>query len=50
MLKMAMLEIFLIPKGLAVLANDSTKKVLAENLKQRSHKEASLIKDADELK
>jgi len=41
---------FLIPKGFAVLANDSTKKVLAENLKQRSHKEASLIKDAEELK
>tara|TARA_Y100000766_G_C18685140_1_gene496688 strand:- start:215 stop:667 length:453 start_codon:yes stop_codon:yes gene_type:complete len=38
---------FLIPKGLAVVANDSTKKVLAENLKQRSHKEESLIKEAD---
>ncbi len=41
---------FLIPKGFAVIANDSTKKILAENLKQRSHKEASLIKDAEELK
>ena len=41
---------FLIPQGLAVLANDSTKKILAENLKQRSHKETTLIKDAEELK
>jgi len=38
---------FLIPQGLAVVANDSTKKVLAENLKQRSHKEESLIKEAE---
>ena len=37
---------YLIPKGLAVVANDSSKKVLAENFKQRSHKEESLIKDA----
>jgi len=41
---------FLIPQGFAVLANDSTKKILAENLKQRSHKETTLIKDAEELK
>ena len=41
---------FLIPQGFAVLAKDSTKKILAENLKQRSHKDASLIKDAEELK
>ena len=30
---------FLIPQGLAVLATPSTKKVLAETLKQRSFKE-----------
>ena len=41
---------FLIPNGFAVMANDSTKKILAENLKQRSHKEASLIKEAEEQK
>tara|TARA_B100000900_G_scaffold376080_1_gene358601 strand:+ start:136 stop:588 length:453 start_codon:yes stop_codon:yes gene_type:complete len=41
---------YLIPRGFAVMANDSTKKVLAENLKQRSHKEVSLIKDAEEQK
>lgn len=38
---------FLIPKHLAVLANESTKKILAENLKQRGHKEESLIKEAE---
>ena len=37
---------YLIPQGLAVAANDSSKKVLAENIKQRSHKEESLIKEA----
>ena len=29
---------YLIPQGLAVLATESTKKVMAENLKQRIHK------------
>ena len=29
------------------MANESTKKILTENLKQRSHKEQSLIKDAE---
>jgi len=38
---------FLIPQGLAVMANESAKKILAENLKQRSHKEDSLIKEAE---
>jgi len=41
---------FLIPNGFAVMANDSSKKILAENLKQRSHKEVSLIKEAEEQK
>ena len=41
---------FLIPQGFAVVANDSTKKILAENLKQRSHKEESLIKEAESQK
>ena len=40
---------YLIPQGLAIAANDSSKKVLAENIKQRSHKEESLIKEAKEL-
>ena len=38
---------FLIPQGLAIMANECTKKILVENLKQRSHKEESLIKDAE---
>ena len=40
---------YLIPQGLAVLATPSAKKVLAENLKQRAHKEAKLIADAKEI-
>ena len=39
---------FLIPKGYAVLATTSAKKVLAENLKQRAHKEEKVIKEAKE--
>ena len=38
---------FLIPQGFAVLATPSAKKVLAENLRQRAHKEAKLIADAN---
>jgi len=38
---------FLIPQGIAVLATPSAKKVLAENLRQRAHKEAKLIADAN---
>lgn len=37
---------FLIPQGLAVLATPSAKKVLAENLKQRAHKEEKIVADA----
>lgn len=37
---------FLIPQGYAVLATTSAKKVLAETLKQRAHKEQKLIDDA----
>ena len=40
---------YLIPQGFATLATSSAKKVLAENLKQRAHKEAKLKADADEL-
>lgn len=38
---------FLIPKGLAALATPSAKKVLAENLKQRAHKEKQVIDEAN---
>lgn len=39
---------FLIPKGYAVMATVSAKKVLAENLKQRAHKEEKAINQAKE--
>lgn len=37
---------FLIPQGLATLATPSAKKVLAENLKQRAHKEKKIVGEA----
>ncbi|CAM3441386.1 Large ribosomal subunit protein bL9 [Flavobacterium longum] len=37
---------FLIPQGLATMATPSAKKVLAENLRQKAHKEAKLVDDA----
>lgn len=37
---------YLIPKGLAVLATASAKKIHAENLKQRAHKEERIKNDA----
>ena len=40
---------FLIPQGHAHLATSSAKKVLAENLKQRAHKEAKIVADAKSL-
>ena len=40
---------YLIPQGFASLATPSAKKVLAENLKQRAHKEAKIVNDAKAL-
>ena len=40
---------FLIPSGKAVLATDSAKKVLAENLKQQTKKDQKLVKEAEKL-
>ena len=40
---------YLIPKGFAIMATPSAKKVLAENMKQRAHKEAKIRKDATDL-
>jgi large subunit ribosomal protein L9 len=40
---------FLIPQGFAALATPSAKKVLAENLKQKAHKEAKIVDDAKKL-
>jgi len=40
---------FLIPKGKAIIASDSAKKVLAENKKQRAHKIAKIKQDAQDF-
>ncbi|WP_298223441.1 50S ribosomal protein L9 [Flavobacterium sp.] len=40
---------FLIPQGFAHMATPSAKKVLAENLKQKAHKEAKVVNDAKTL-
>lgn len=40
---------YLIPQGAAVLATPSAKKVLAENLKQKAHKEQKVVDDAKKL-
>ena len=40
---------YLIPTGKAVIASESAKKVLAENLKQRAHKLAKIKADAEAL-
>jgi len=37
---------FLIPQGHAQMATASAKKILAENLKQKAHKEAKIVDDA----
>ena|SRR5690554_862593 len=38
---------YLIPRGLAALATPSARKVLAENLKQRAHKEKKIVDAAN---
>ena len=40
---------YLLPNGLASVATESAKKVLAENIKQRAHKEAKILADAQAL-
>lgn len=40
---------YLIPKGLAILATPSAKKVLAENIRQKAHKEKQIIEEANAL-
>lgn len=40
---------FLIPQGFAQMATPSAKKVLAENLKQKAHKEAKIVDDAKKV-
>ena len=38
---------FLIPQGKAIIASESAKKVIAENMRQRAHKLEQIRKDAD---
>ena len=38
---------YLIPTGKAVIASDSAKKILAENLKQQAHKLAAIKAEAE---
>tara|TARA_B100000780_G_scaffold69992_1_gene46554 strand:- start:7168 stop:7620 length:453 start_codon:yes stop_codon:yes gene_type:complete len=40
---------FLIPQGLAILATTSSKKVLAENIKQREFKDKKIIDEANQI-
>jgi large subunit ribosomal protein L9 len=40
---------YLIPNGIAILATESVKKMQAETLKQRAHKEIKLKDEADKL-
>ena len=40
---------YLIPQGYAILATPSARKVVAENLRQRVHKEAKLKAEAEEI-
>jgi large subunit ribosomal protein L9 len=37
---------FLIPRGYAIAATESARKILAENLKQRAHKETKILAEA----
>ncbi|MFM9027293.1 MAG: 50S ribosomal protein L9, partial [Bacteroidota bacterium] len=40
---------FLIPRGLAVVATESSRKMLAETMKQRAHKAAKIKGDAESV-
>ena len=40
---------YLIPQGFAIIANDSNSKMIAENIKQASHKAEKLKKDAEAI-
>ena len=40
---------YLIPKGLAIMASETAKKVLAEDKRQKAHKEEKILKEAEDL-
>ena len=40
---------YLIPRGMAIIASDSNRKMIQENIRQAAHKAEKAIKDAQEL-
>jgi large subunit ribosomal protein L9 len=40
---------YLIPRGYAIAATESAKKVLSENLRQRAHKETKILAEAQDI-
>lgn len=40
---------YLIPKSMAIIASETNKKIRAEEVKQKTHKEEKLVKEAEEL-
>ncbi|WP_462249125.1 50S ribosomal protein L9 [Ekhidna sp.] len=40
---------FLIPRGMAIIASDSNKKMISENIRQAAHKAEKAKKDAEEI-
>ena len=40
---------FLLPKSLAILATETNKKILAENLKQKAHKESKIRNESESM-
>ena len=40
---------FLIPKGMAIIASETNKKIRTEEVKQKTHKEEKFVKEAEEL-
>ena len=40
---------FLLPKSLAILATETNKKILTENLKQKAHKESKIRNDSESM-
>ena len=40
---------FLIPRGMAILASDSNKKMISENIRQAAHKAEKAKKDAEDI-
>lgn len=40
---------YLLPKSMAILASETNKKILAENLKQKAHKESKIRNESESL-